>query len=315
VRRSSLQLPPLVKKHSHQCFLGGWFGLDRLLAGILTVLWLLLSALPMIFLDLLASALAPVYRLIARRDRQRLESNVHRIYGLPPQSHFARMFCRQVFREQLAIALETMRVIRFPGLARIIGFEELKAQVAAAESAGRGHIMITAHLGSWELCAYYAQKAAARPLHVLAKPAKRRFLTRFLGVLRARMEVHVLWTDRKTLVRDMLGALKKGESLGFVMDQKPEGRQGPKVPFLGIPTEFVTGPAAMTIRSGCPVIAIFCVREGRGQYRLLTRTLLTADHGEKDETAITAKFADAITSAIRAYPEQWTWSYKRWRFS
>jgi len=287
--------------------------LDRLLAGILTALWLVLAALPMIFLDRLAALFAPVYRLLARRDRQRLESNVHRIYGLPPQSHFARMFSRQVFREQLTIALETMRLVRFPSRARIIGFDELEGRVAAAEAAGRGHIMVTAHLGSWELCAYYAQKAAKRPLHVLAKPAKRRFLTKFLDKLRARMQVHVLWTDRKTLVRDMLGALKKGESLGFVMDQKPEGRQGPRVPFLGIPTEFVTGPAAMTIRSGCPVIAIFCVREGCGQYRLLSKTLLGADHGETDETAITALFADAITDAIRAYPEQWTWSYKRWR--
>ncbi len=267
----------------------------------------------MVVLDLLAAGIAPVYRVLARRDRQRLESNVHRIYGLPARSHFAQMFCRQVFREQVAIALETMRVIRYPALAKVIGFEELRAQVTRAEASGRGHIMITAHLGSWELCAYYAQKAASRPLHVLAKPAKRKFLTRFLAGLRARMQVNVLWTDRKTLLRDMLGALRRGESLGFVMDQKPEGRQGPKVDFLGLPTEFVTGPAAMAIRSGCPVIAIFCVREGSGRYRLISRTLLSADHGETDEAALTARFAAAIGSAIRAYPEQWTSSYKRWR--
>lgn len=287
--------------------------MEWLLAALMMGLWLFLSSLPMIFLDLMAVGIAPIYRLLARRDRQRLEYNIHRIYGLPPESHFARMFSRQVFREQVAIALETMRVIRYPDLAKVIGFHELRAQVSQAEASGRGHIMITAHLGSWELCAYYAQKAASRPLHVLAKPAKRKFLTRFLARLRARMQVNVLWTDRKTLVRDMLGALRRGESLGFVMDQKPEGRQGPKVPFLGLPTEFVTGPAAMTIRSGCPVIAIFCVREGCGQYRLISRTLLSADHGETDETVLTARFADAISSAIRAYPEQWTWSYKRWR--
>lgn len=286
---------------------------DRFLAWLLTCMWRVLAAMPLWALSGLSGVLAPLVRLAAGRDRRQLSENVRRIYGLPAHSYFAQLFSRQVFKQQLLIALETMRLIRKPDLVELLGFDELADRVASAEAAGRGHIMITAHLGSWELCAYYAQKAAKRPLHVLAKPAKRRFLTLFLAQLRECMQVHVLWTDRKTLLRDMLGALKRHESLGFVMDQKPEGRQGPSVPFLGLATEFVSGPAAMAIRADCPVIAIFCVREGVGRYRLLSRTLLPALHGQKDETAVTALCAEAISDIIRAYPEQWTWTYKRWR--
>ena len=61
------------------------------------------------------------------------------------------------------------------------------------------------------------------------------------------------------------------------------------------------------------MIAIFCVREGSGRYRILSRTLLPALHGQKDEMAVTALCAEAISDVIRAYPEQWTWTYKRWR--
>ena len=268
---------------------------------------------PFSVLGRLAAVLAPLFQWAAARDRRQLAYNVNLVYGLPAHSTFAQMFARQVFPQQILIALETMRLIRRPELIELSGFEELAAQVRAAEAAGLGHVMVTAHLGSWELCAYYAQKAAQRPLHVLAKPAKRRFLTLFLVKLRQRLGVNVLWTDRKTLLREMLAALKRGESLGFVMDQKPEGRQGPQVPFLGQPTEFVSGPATMAIRSNGPVIGIFCLREGPGRYRLVSRTLLPPHHGQKDEAAVTATLAAAISNVIREYPEQWTWTYKRWR--
>ena len=127
------------------------------------------------------------------------------------------------------------------------------------------------------------------------------------------MGVNVLWTDRKTLLREMLAALKRQESLGFVMDQKPEGRQGPSVDFLGINTEFVSGPATMAVRANCPIIAIFCLRVGRGRYRILSRTILGPNHQQQDEKLVTEMLAAAISDAIRLYPEQWTWTYKRWR--
>ncbi|MCX6109209.1 MAG: lysophospholipid acyltransferase family protein, partial [Proteobacteria bacterium] len=188
----------------------------------------------------------------------------------------------------------------------------------------------TAHLGSWELCAYYAQKAASKPLHVLAKPSRSKLLTAFLDVLRGRMGTHVLWTDKKTLLRDMLEALRRREALGFVMDQKPEGRSGPVVPFFGVATEFVFGPEKLARKIGCPVIAIFCVREGPLTYRLLSETLFgpprpagpagpagpgvdPACAQSTADGAVTARCAEAIERVIRAYPEQWTWTYKRWR--
>jgi len=107
--------------------------------------------------------------------------------------------------------------------------------------------------------------------------------------------------------------LKRAECVGFVMDQKPEGRNGPVVPFFGIPTEFVSGPATMTARTGCAVIALFCVRTGPFSYRLLSETLVPPGHAESDELALTTRMAGAIEAAIRLYPEQWTWGYKRWR--
>lgn len=257
--------------------------------------------------------LARFLSLVARRDVDLVRANIERIYHLPPGSHFSRMFERQVFRHHVVCALETVRMVLDPNLIRVEGFENLQSLVRAAEAAGKGHILATAHLGSWELCAYFGQKAASRPLSVLAKPPSRAGLLGALEAFRRRLGAKVLWTDRKTLVRDMLAALKSGDGLGFVMDQKPEGRRGPTVSFLGQPTPFVGGPASMAARTQCAVMSIFCVREGAFRYRILAESLLPPGHGEKDEQIITQRCAQAIEAAIRAYPEQWTWNYKRWR--
>ena len=291
---------------------------------LVTLVWIALAYLPAPWLEAVASFGGWLHLRLARRSRRRLFLNLERVYSLPRHSEFAKVFAAQVFRQQFLIALETLRQIRRPGCIQVRGFDELKAQITAAEAAGLGHMLVTAHVGSWELCAYYAQKAASKPLHVLAKPSRSRLLTAFLGVLRERMGTHVLWTDKKTLLRDMLEALRRREALGFVMDQKPEGRSGPVVPFLGVETEFVFGPEKLARKVGCPVIAIFCVREGPLTYRLLGETLFGppgpqgpgADPACAQSTAdavVTARCAEAIERVIRAYPEQWTWTYKRWR--
>lgn len=291
-----------------------------LLLTLLVALTTFFEKLPRPVIGWLANGLARLFWLlpVAKREKARLASNVHRVFGLPPHTAFATMFARQVVRHQARCALETLKLVRHPAdvlgpAARIDGFADLRGMIERAEVAGKGHIVVTAHLGCWELCAHYGQQAAARPFHVLAKPARHRAVTQWLEGLRKAMGTDVLWTDRKTLLRDMLGALRKGESVGFVMDQKPEGRVGPVVRFLGQETEFVSGPASMAIKTGCAIIAIFCVRESAFHYRILSSELAPAGHGLKDETAVTQLMAAEIERAIRLYPDQWTWNYKRWR--
>jgi Kdo2-lipid IVA lauroyltransferase/acyltransferase len=272
---------------------------DLALVGVVRALLAVIGALPLAWIHSFAVGLAWLLSLVARRDVNLIRANVHRIYHLPPASHF---------RHHVVCALETVRMVLDPKLIQVEGFERLVDLVRSAEAAGKGHIFATAHLGSWELCAYFAQKAASRPLSVLAKPPSRPALMEVLEAFRRRLGAKVLWTDRKTLVRDMLMALKSGEGLGFVMDQKPDGRRGPMVSFLGQPTPFVGGPASMAARTQCAVMSIFCVREGAFRYRILAESLLPPSHGETDEQVITQRCARAIEDAIRAYPEQWTWN-------
>ena len=116
-------------------------------------------------------------------------------------------------------------------------------------------------------------------------------------------------------MRDMVRTLRRGGSLGIVMDQRPQKGSGLRVEFCGFPTEFVGGPAAIAIRTGCAVVGVFCMREGPFRYRLLTYEVAPPNHEETDQVALTQRMASTIERVIRDYPEQWTWTYRRWRFS
>ncbi len=273
----------------------------------------LLSYIPKACVPCVAWVISGLMPLLGRKEALRLEANADAVLGLRAGTHFARQFARQNRRHQATCMIETLRAIREPASLSVLGVEQLREQIATAEASGLGHVVVTAHAGSWELVAYHGRQAAQRPFHVLAKPSRSAALTAALDALRQKMNVTVLWTDKKSLLRDMLGAFKRGESVGFVMDQKPEARQGPVVQFFGRPTEFVSGPAQMAIRADCAVIAVFCMREGPWRYRLITETIVPPRHAVQDEVALTQSCAAAIERVIRLYPEQWTWGYKRWR--
>ncbi len=259
----------------------------------------------------LFSMLAP--RLL-KRDSRLIEANVARVYKLPPHSVFTRDFKRQVFRSQALIALETFKHLFSPKpLVKFHGREILKATLAKVGASGNGLIFVTAHHGSWEFVASEIALATGKTFVALAKPSKVPEFTEVLSQLRGRGNTRVLLTDSKNLLRDMMKTLKDNGNLGFVMDQKPEGRVGPIVDFLGQPTEFVTGPAKLAKRHSSPVIALFCIRTAPWEYRIEFELVLEPEQTQGEEQVLTQKMASAITRSIELYPEQWIWNYKRWR--
>jgi lauroyl/myristoyl acyltransferase len=250
----------------------------------------------------------------SKRDNQIMKKNIDRILNLPANSHFSDMFRRQVFRHQIISGLESIRSVYSPELLKISGFEEFKNCLTLHAGGVQGLVAITGHMGSWEICARYCVKGLPSAFHVLAKPSKNVAFKNFLERLRNHVGASVFWTDKKSLIKDILGALKKREAVGFVMDQKPENRKGPIVDFFGQPTEFVSGPATMACRTGASVVSVYCMRVGPFHYRLYAECIVPQGHDIKDEQVLTQKAAKSIENIIRTYPEQWTWNYKRWRF-
>ncbi|PLX84541.1 MAG: hypothetical protein C0618_11425 [Desulfuromonas sp.] len=262
----------------------------------------------------LCALLYRISSLFNRKDRSKIARNIDRILDIPVDSDASRNFQKRVLKHQIDSSVESFKSGFNHQLIHIDGFEEFQGKVKNNLADGRGLIVITGHLGSWELAAYFSALASGERFNALAKPSKLDVATRLLDEYRQRMNTKTLWTHQRSLLKTMVKTLNNGEALGFVMDQRPDGRKGPTAQFMGQPTTFAVGPAWTAARCNSPIMGLFCIRQGPWRYRLISTDLLPANHGETDTEAMTQLMASEIERVIRLYPHQWVWNYNRWNF-
>ena len=287
---------------------------------LLALIVFLISFIPARLIEIIIFQMASFAARFPNKELKKILRNVEKVRGLRGGS-FARQFARQVFFNQAQAVLETIMEIYRPGLIQIENFNAFKEFLTQFKDKNNrsNFVLITGHLGSWELVGKLASEANNGDFYALAKPSRSKVITEFMKGFRHKMGAKILWNDSKGILREMLSVLKNGAGLGFVMDQKPVGRKGPVVNFLGQETEFVAGPASMALKTNSPVIAVFCVRVGMRRYKLLFEEIYNGakDSLPSDQDSIqvlTQRMASSITSAIEFYPEQWVWNYRRWKF-
>ena len=143
---------------------------------------------------------------------------------------------------------------------------EGESLITQAIEAGRGLVLLTPHLGSFEVAgqAYAQTFGAQQPMTVLYRPARKAWLREWED--RARARPH-LATAPATLagVRQLLRALKRGETLGLLPDQVPPQGQGVWSPFFGQSAYTMTLAARLVQQTGAAVLCLWCERLPRGR--------------------------------------------------
>lgn len=186
--------------------------------------------------------------------------------------------------------------------------------------AGRGLLLLTPHLGSFELSAQaYAERwGRLKPITVLYRPARHPALRALQERARARPALATAPADLGG-VRQMLRALRRGEAVGLLPDQVPPHGQGTWAPFFGRPAYSMTLAARLALQSGAPVLLARCERlpAGRG-YRLSLSPLaepIPAAAADDDalQRAQAAVINRAMEQQIRLCPEQYLWGYNRYK--
>jgi KDO2-lipid IV(A) lauroyltransferase len=192
---------------------------------------------------------------------------------------------------------------------RLEGVEHLQAVMAAH---GRA-LMLTAHLGNWEiLCATH--RLTDYGLSIVVRPLDAPWLDAVAERLRCRTGVEVI--DKRGALRGVLDALRRGRMVGILMDQNAARREGVFVEFFGRPASTSRSIAVLALRTGAPILPIFAYRTAGGGHRVVIRPVLPAPASNDPEAAIvelTARCTAEIERAIRDAPEQWLWSHDRWR--
>jgi phosphatidylinositol dimannoside acyltransferase len=184
--------------------------------------------------------------------------------------------------------------------------------ITAARAAGRGVVCATAHLGS---VAFVGQilPALGHPMVSLVEPLDPPELLEFFTRHRAALGARMLPVGKSAL-RELFLALRRNEVVGLVTDRDFTG-SGPMVDFFGVPTQFPDGVAALSVRTGAPILIAIATRRPDGRFDALFEPLplveLTGDP-KVDVLQLTQAVARRLEYHIAIHPEQWTVFQKRW---
>jgi KDO2-lipid IV(A) lauroyltransferase len=183
----------------------------------------------------------------------------------------------------------------------------------AARDAGKGVLIVTGHLGVWELSSFY-HSLLGHPMSMVIRRLDNPLVDDYVNRLRCLHGNRVLDKD---FVRGLLEAMHDGETVGILMDTNMTPPQGVFVPFFGIPACTASGLARVALKTGAAVLPGFMVWEPAERKYVLRfgeRIELTrSGDDEADTVANTARFTQAIEETVRLYPDQWLWLHRRWK--
>lgn len=192
-------------------------------------------------------------------------------------------------------------------------YEGLNHYLAARER-GKGVLIVTGHLGAWELSSYY-HSLMGYPMSIVIRRLDNPRVDRLVNTIRCLHGNHVLHKD--DFARGLLAAMRKGETVGILMDTNMTPPQGVFVPYFGRLACTASGLARVALKSGAAVLPGFMLWEESEQKYVLRfgpeiPLVSTGDH-EADALANTACFTSVIEDYVRQYPDQWLWVHRRWK--
>ena len=180
--------------------------------------------------------------------------------------------------------------------------------VEAAISEGHGLVMLTPHLGGFEIIPRVL--AQHFPATILYRPSRQAWLNEVVEEGRAYPNMHFVPTNLHG-VRQMTRALTRGEAIGILPDQVPSGGEGVWVPFFNRPAYTTPLPARLANRNNTPVVMFTAKRKALGQGWLMQATRLSPL--SEDATLGATELNIAIENAVLVAPEQFIWSYNRYK--
>ncbi len=198
----------------------------------------------------------------------------------------------------------TSDLIRYEGLEHYL----------AARARGQGVLIVTGHLGSWELSSFW-HSLMGHPMTLVIRRLDNPRIDRLVNSIRCLHGNRVVHKD--DFARGLLSAMRCGDTVGILMDTNMTPPQGVFVPFFGIPACTASGLARVALRTGAAVLPGFLLWEpAESRYVLhFGPEIPLADSGEPEADAVenTARFTAAIEQFIRRYPDQWLWVHRRWK--
>jgi KDO2-lipid IV(A) lauroyltransferase len=199
------------------------------------------------------------------------------------------------------------------GASEFIRYEGLENYLRARDK-GKGVLVLTGHLGAWELSSFY-HSLMGYPMGMVIRRLDNPLVDRFVNNIRCLHGNRVIHKD--DFARGLIASMRAGETVGILMDTNMTPPQGVFVPFFGVEACTASGMARVAAKTGATVVPGFLLWE-KAENKYVLRfgeelQVVTTGDAEQDALTNTAAFTAVIESYIRQYPEQWLWMHRRWK--
>ncbi|MBW6510032.1 MAG: hypothetical protein K0A94_10880 [Desulfuromonadales bacterium] len=175
---------------------------------------------------------------------------------------------------------------------------------------GRGVIVLSPHLGAWELMGWYW--SIHFPITSLYRPPRVRSMADFMRQVREREGANLVPTEVSG-IKALFKALKNNEVVGVLPDQDPGKKGGVLAPFFNHPANTMTLISKLIRKTGAPVFFTFAERLPKGAgYKI---HVIEAGQGldTSDEQEAARILNQQIEQCVQLVPAQYLWSYGRYR--
>ena len=263
----------------------------------------------------LVDPLAWLMRRFNRRHRQVALENLS--FAFPELSPAARATlvqdCYRHFATMIVEIIRLPRLLHRRTLGHYVQHGREFQQVFDWIHQGRPLIVVSGHLGNWEVLSYVAGLFGCYGASV-ARRLDNAYLHRF--ITRFRSKAGQVLLDKSGDGRRMVDFLRRGSWLAFVADQDA-GPRGVFVDFFGRPASTFKSIAQLSLEYAAPVVVMGAVRIGQPMsYWLCVEDVIEPEayRAARDAVrSITQRYTGALERMVRRHPEQYFWLHRRWK--
>ena len=264
----------------------------------------------------LARAIGGGYFRLRPKYLAAIRANLATILEEDPLSERVRETAHEMVRGHASAWLDFLHFASLPPAesARLVESVEGFSRIVAGRAAGQGVLLLTAHLGNWEVGGLMLAEVR-QPIHVVLVPDI------FPGVERVRRRMHERAGVTEIPIDNSFGptlaVLRALEQNAIVAMQgdRDFNNTGIAVPFFGRQAYFPRGPLRVAMATGAVVLPAFILRTADGRYRaVIEEPLAIVREGDRDAAlcANLARYVEILERYIRKYPEQWYCFYPFW---
>jgi len=248
--------------------------------------------------------------------REEIRKNLKFAYGGEKTSQEIEAIGKKVLGHMLQTAFDFLRFTQFARFKKIPSFIEVDEAFSVYKDIlqeGKGLIIMTAHMGNWELLAGVITMQGFTGA-VIGRRIYYEPYNRWIVRLRKAVKVYTIYRDQA--VREIHELLKQNGIVGLLPDQDMDNVRGIFVDFFGHPAYTSIAPVKFALSSGAPILPAFLVRLPGDRYKLVTgEPIRPRVEGDRAEAVrkYTEKWMRCFEEMIRKFPDQWAWMHDRWK--